>query len=55
MVRADMLRLILSFGVVALILAAPALPLDDHAGSALPLILALSTIAFLLGAGGSVS
>lgn len=50
MVRADMLRLILSFGVVALILAAPALPLDDRAGSALPLILALSTIAFLLGA-----
>ena len=50
MVRADMLRLILSFGVVALILAAPTLPLDDHAGAALPLILALSTIAFLLGA-----
>lgn len=49
MVRADMMRLILSFGVVVLILAAPALPLDDGAGGALPLILALSTIAFLLG------
>ena len=49
MVRADLLRLILSFGVVALILAAPALPLDDSADATLPLILALSAIAFLLG------
>lgn len=50
MIRADLLRLTLSFGVVALILAAPALPLGDGAGHALPLILALSAIAFLLGA-----
>jgi len=49
MVRADLLRLGLSLGVVALILAAPALPLDDGSGTALPLILALSAIAFLLG------
>lgn len=50
MIRADLLRLTLSFGVVALILAAPALPLDTGAGHALPLILALSAIAFALGA-----
>ncbi|MCR9138041.1 MAG: MFS transporter [Alphaproteobacteria bacterium] len=50
MIRADLLRLTLSFGVVALILAAPALPFDDGAEWALPLILALSAIAFLLGA-----
>ncbi len=50
MIRADLIRLTLSFGVVALILAAPSLPLGDGDGYALPLILALSAIAFLLGA-----
>jgi MFS family permease len=48
MIRADLLRLLLSFAVVALILAAPSLPLSDGAGQ--PLIVALAVIAFLLGA-----
>ncbi|MCF2870189.1 MFS transporter [Octadecabacter sp. G9-8] len=46
MVRADMFRLILTFGVIGLILQAPTLPL---AGEALHYILALSGIALLLG------
>ena len=49
MIRADLLRLLLSFGVVGLILASPALPLNDGSHSAFGLILALSAIAFLLG------
>ncbi len=46
MVRADVFRLLLTVGVIALILSTPALPL---VGSALPYILALSGLAFLLG------
>ena len=48
MVRADLFRCLLTFGIVALILSGPSLPLgEDHA--ALPIILALSALAFLLG------
>lgn len=47
MVRADLFRLALTLGIVALILATPALP---PAGSPMPFIAALGTLAFLLGA-----
>lgn len=49
MVQADILRLILTCGVVALILSGPALPLPDTAGQAQTLILGLCAAAFLLG------
>ena len=47
MAQADTLRLLLSGGVIALILAAPALPPPEP--GAFSLILALSALAFLLG------
>lgn len=46
MVRADVFRLLITFGVIALILSAPTFPL---AGDPLPYILALSGLAMLLG------
>lgn len=46
MVRADIFRLLLTFGVIAMIVQAPMLPL---VGDPLPYILALSLIALLLG------
>lgn len=52
MVRADLVRLLLTLMVVALVLAAPALPLPDGAGpdgAGMGPILALSVLAFLLG------
>lgn len=49
MVRADVLRMILTFGVVALILSAPPLPLAEGAGEALTMIAGLAAAAFLLG------
>lgn len=49
MVQADILRLLLTFGVVALILSGPALPLPDTGDQALPMILGLCAAAFLLG------
>ena len=49
MVQADMLRLILTVGVVGLVLSAPALPLPDSSGQVLPLIAGLCAAAFLLG------
>jgi len=47
MVRADVVRVLLTLMVVALVLQAPALPLPD--GDGLGAILALSVLAFLLG------
>ncbi len=49
MVQADILRLILTCGVVGLILSGPALPLPDTAAQAQTLILGLCAAAFLLG------
>ncbi len=49
MVRADLLRMCLTFGIVALIVSAPALPLPDQAGGATGLIAGLAAVAFLLG------
>ncbi|WP_456390863.1 MFS transporter [Profundibacter sp.] len=49
MVQADILRLLLTIGVVALILNGPALPLPENAGQAQTLILGLCAAAFLLG------
>ncbi len=49
MVRADLFRMVLTFGVVAMVLNAPPLPLADHATSALPMIAGLAAAAFLLG------
>jgi len=49
LVRADLFRMILTFGVVTLILSAPPLPLADGAAQAWPMILGLSAAAFLLG------
>ena len=46
MVRADVVRFLLTGGVIALIFSAPALPYD---GNPLPYILALSGLAMLLG------
>jgi len=48
MVQADILRLLLTLGVVALILSGPALPLPDSDGQAFTLILGLCAAAFLL-------
>lgn len=48
-VTSDVVRCVLTVGVIALILAAPDLPLDDASQAALPLIGALSGAAFLLG------
>lgn len=47
MVRADLVRTVLTIGVIALILSVPALPQTDTAGPAA--ILALAGLAFLLG------
>ena len=47
--RADLFRMVLTFGVVTMILAAPPLPLDDSAAAALPMIIGLALTAFLLG------
>ncbi len=47
MIRADLLRFMLTLMVVGLVLSTPALPLPDGAGT--PAILALSVLAFLLG------
>lgn len=49
MVQADILRLLLTLGVVGLILSGPALPLPDSADQAQSLILGLCAAAFLLG------
>ena len=49
MVQADILRLLLTFGVVSLILAGPALPLPDTTEQATQMILGLCAAAFLLG------
>ncbi|SFR36356.1 MFS transporter [Litoreibacter janthinus] len=49
MVGADMLRMVLTMGVVGLILSAPPMPLADNAAQAMPLILGLCAAAFLLG------
>lgn len=46
MVRSDICRMVLTFAVIALILALPELPASEP----LPYILGLSTLAFLLGA-----
>jgi len=48
MVQADLFRLVLTLGVIALIYSLPSLPPPDSAGG---YILALSGLAFLLGAG----
>jgi MFS family permease len=47
MVRADLVRLVLALGIVALILAAPPLPLPEGQGG--PMIAVLSLLAFLIG------
>lgn len=47
MVRADVVRLLLTLLIVALILSATSLPLPDGTGT--PMILALALVAFLLG------
>ncbi|WP_136658331.1 MFS transporter [Nitratireductor sp. XY-223] len=49
MVGADIIRLLLSLGVVGIILGSPALPLAEESGLRLPLILALASVAFFLG------
>ncbi|MDA8584667.1 MFS transporter [Rhodobacteraceae bacterium] len=49
MVRADLFRLALTFGVVAMVLSAPPLPLADQASTALSMIVGLAAAAFLLG------
>lgn len=49
MVRADLFRMVLTFGVVAMVLSAPPLPLADHAQGAYTLIAGLAAAAFLLG------
>jgi MFS family permease len=49
MVRTDVLRMLLTFGVVALILSAPPMPLAENAVEALPMIAGLAAAAFLLG------
>ncbi|WP_242601397.1 MFS transporter [Pseudaestuariivita atlantica] len=49
MVQADLLRMILTFGVVAMILAAPALPMSDGDPSVPWMIAGLCAAAFLLG------
>lgn len=49
MVQADILRLLLTIGVIALVLSAPALPMPDTSAEAMPLIVGLCAAAFLLG------
>ncbi|MEP3348174.1 MAG: MFS transporter [Litoreibacter sp.] len=49
MVGTDVLRMILTVGVIGLILNAPPMPLADNAAHALPLIIGLCSAAFLLG------
>lgn len=49
MVAADILRMILTLGVVGLILSAPPMPLPEAASGALPLIIGLCAAGFLLG------
>ena len=49
MVRADLFRMVLTFGVVAMVLSAPPLPLADYATNAFPMIVGLAAAAFLLG------
>lgn len=49
MVQADILRLLLTIGVIALVLSAPVLPLPDTSDQAMPLIAGLCVAAFLLG------
>ncbi len=49
MVQADTLRTLLTIGVIALVLSAPALPLPETSSEVMPLILGLCTAAFLLG------
>ncbi len=49
MVQADILRLLLTLGVVGLILSGPALPLPKNSDQAFTLILGLCAAAFLLG------
>lgn len=49
MVGADVLRMILTLGVIGLILSAPPFPMVDGAAQALPLIASLCAAAFLLG------
>lgn len=48
-VRADLFRMALTFGVVAMILSAPPLPLPDGSTAVWPLIAGIATAAFLLG------
>ena len=49
MVRADVIRLFLTFGVVSMILSAPPLPLAEGANQVMPMIGGLALAAFLLG------
>ncbi|MEM9585069.1 MAG: MFS transporter [Pseudomonadota bacterium] len=49
MVQADILRTLLTIGVIALVLSAPVLPLPDNSQDAMPLIAGLCAAAFLLG------
>lgn len=49
MFGADILRMILTMGVIGLILSAPAMPLANDAQEALPLVIGLCAAAFLLG------
>ena len=49
MVQADVLRTLMTIGVVGLVLSAPALPLEDGAPQVMPLIAGLCAAAFLLG------
>ena len=49
MVQADILRLLLTFGVIALIISGPDLPMPDDAKQAKMLIFSLCAAAFLLG------
>ena len=49
MVQADILRTLLTFGVIGLILSAPAMPLPEADAATLPLIAGLCAAAFLLG------
>lgn len=48
-IRADMFRMVLTFGLVSLILSSPPLPLGEHSDAALPMIAGLAAAAFSLG------